>query len=279
MSDQTLQPWAPRPNADPKGGGVARPSLWSRIAPLLTTLAILAVLVKMAVDVGFSPAQMANGFSRLARVVGAMVPPSSGGQLMHILWALGQTLAMAFVGTIVAALLALPLGILGAKTVVPQPILHFAFRRCLDLFRGVPALVWALVLVSAFGLGPFAGVCALALADIPHLAKLFAEAIENADGKPIEGVRSTGVVPLAAIRFGLLPQVAPVIASQCLFYLEANFRHAAVLGIVGAGGIGFELEERIRVFSFDTASFIIILYMIAVATLDTFSRALRKRLA
>jgi phosphonate transport system permease protein len=279
MSDQTLQPWAPRPNTDPKGGGVARPSLWSRIAPPLTTLAILAVLAKMAVDVGFSPAQMANGFSRLARVVGAMVPPSSGGQLMHILWALGQTLAMAFVGTIVAALLALPLGILGAKTVVPQPVLHFAFRRCLDLFRGVPALVWALVLVSAFGLGPFAGVCALALADIPHLAKLFAEAIENADGKPIEGVRSTGVVPLAAIRFGLLPQVAPVIASQCLFYLEANFRHAAVLGIVGAGGIGFELEERIRVFSFDTASFIIILYMIAVAALDTISRALRKQLA
>jgi phosphonate transport system permease protein len=233
----------------------------------------------MAIDVGFSPGHLANGLSRLVRVVGAMVPPSSGGQLMHILWALGQTLAMAFIGTIVAALVALPLGVVGAKTVVPQPILHFAFRRCLDLFRGVPALVWALVLVSAFGLGPFAGVCALALADIPHLAKLFAEAIENADAKPVEGVRSTGVGPLAVVRFGLLPQVAPVIASQCLYYLEANFRHAAILGIVGAGGIGFELEERIRVFSFDTASFIIILYMIAVATLDAFSRALRKRLA
>jgi phosphonate transport system permease protein len=95
----------------------------------------------------------------------------------------------------------------------------------------------------------------------------------------VEGVRSTGAAPLAVVRFGLLPQVAPVIASQCLFYLEANFRHAAVLGIVGAGGIGYELEERIRVFSFDTATFIILLYMAAVAALDTFSRALRKRLA
>lgn len=274
MSDETFQPWQRPPAA-----GIPQPRWWSRLVPPLATLACLAILARMAVDVGFSPAHLANGLSRLVRVVGAMVPPSSGGQLMHILWALGQTLAMAFIGTIVAALVALPLGVVGAKTVVPQPILHFAFRRCLDLFRGVPALVWALVLVSAFGLGPFAGVCALALADIPHLAKLFAEAIENADAKPVEGVRSTGVAPLAVVRFGLLPQVAPVIASQCLYYLEANFRHAAILGIVGAGGIGFELEERIRVFSFDTASFIIILYMIAVATLDAFSRALRKRLA
>jgi phosphonate transport system permease protein len=257
----------------------AQRSWSSRLGPPLITLAGIAVLVKMAADVGFSPAAVSSGTGRLWRLIGAMVPPSSGGQTLNILQALGETLAMAFVGTVLAALIALPLGIVGAKTVVPQPILHFAFRRCLDMFRGVPSLIWALILVSAFGLGPFPGVCALALADIPHLAKLFAEAIENADAKPLEGVRSTGVPPLALVRFGLLPQVAPVIASQCLFYLEANFRHAAVLGIVGAGGIGYQLEERIRVFSFDTAAFIILLYMVAVATLDTFSRALRKRLA
>lgn len=272
MSDSAVDPWRGAVQAP-------KPGLWSRLAPPLATLIGIAVLVKMAADVGFTPANVAGGLGRLARVIGLMVPPTSGGQFLHILHALGETLAMAFVGTVLAALLALPLGIVGAKTVVPQPLLHFGFRRCLDMFRGVPSLVWALVLVSAFGLGPFAGVCALALADIPHLAKLFAEAIENVDAKPVEGVRSTGVAPLAVVRFGLLPQVAPVMASQCLFYLEANFRHAAVLGIVGAGGIGYELEERIRVFSFDTASFIILLYMLAVAALDTFSRALRKRLA
>jgi phosphonate transport system permease protein len=272
MSEGTIEPWRAAAEA-------ARPSWRTRLAPPLLTLVGVAVLVKMAMDVDFSPASFANGMGRLARLVGAMVPPTSGGQFLHILHALGETLAMAFVGTVLAALAALPLGIIGAKTVVPQPLLHFAFRRCLDLFRGVPSLVWALILVSAFGLGPFAGVCALALADIPHLAKLFAEAIENADAKPVEGVRSTGVAPLAVIRFGLLPPVAPVIASQCLYYLEANFRHAAVLGIVGAGGIGFELEERIRVFAFDAAAFIILLYMLAVASLDTASRALRKGLA
>jgi phosphonate transport system permease protein len=256
-----------------------RPAWPSRLAPPLLTLLGVAVLAKMATDVGFSPARLITGTGRLGRLVGAMVPPSSGGQFVHILHALAETLAMAFVGTVLAAVAALPLGILGAKTVVPQPALHFAFRRLLDLFRGVPALVWALILVSAFGLGPFAGVCALALADIPHLAKLFAEAIENADAKPADGVRSTGVAPLGVIRFGLLPQVAPVMASQCLYYLESNFRHAAVLGIVGAGGIGYELEERIRVFAFDAVAFIILLYMLAVAILDTASRELRNRLA
>jgi phosphonate transport system permease protein len=258
---------------------VPQPGWRARLGPPLLTLLGIAVLVKMAADVGLSPAHLATGMGRLGRLVGAMIPPSSGGQFLHILHALGETLAMAFVGTVLAALIALPLGVVGAKTVVAQPVLHFAFRRCLDLFRGVPSLVWALVLVSAFGLGPFAGVCALALADIPHLAKLFAEAIENAASKPVEGVRSTGVAPLGVIRFGLLPEVASVIASQCLYYLEANFRHAAVLGIVGAGGIGFELEERIRVFAFDSVAFIVLLYMLAVAILDTLSRELRKRLA
>jgi phosphonate transport system permease protein len=207
-----------------------------------------------------------------------MIPPSSGGQSLRILRSLGETVAMAFVATLLAAIVALPLGVLGAKTVVRQPAAHFLFRRVLDLFRGVPALVWALILVSAFGLGPFAGVCALALADIPNLAKLFAEAIENADAKPIEGVRSTGAPSLAVVRLGLLSQVAPVMASQCLYFLESNFRSAAVLGIVGAGGIGFELGERIRVFDFNVAAFIIVLYMLTVALLDFASRALRQRL-
>jgi phosphonate transport system permease protein len=272
MTDGALEPWRP-------AGGLPQPSWWSRLAAPLATLAVVAVLVKMGADLGLSPAELGKGTGRLAQLLGAMFPPSSGGQFWHILQALGETLAMAFVGTVLAALAALPLGVVGAKTVVPQPVLHFAFRRCLDLFRGVPPLVWALILVSAFGLGPVAGVCALALADIPHLSKLFAESIENADSRPVDGVRATGVAPLAVVRFALLPQVAPVMASQCLFYLEANFRHAAVLGIVGAGGIGFELQERIRIYAFDQVAFIVMLYMLAVAALDTASRSLRKRLA
>jgi phosphonate transport system permease protein len=256
-----------------------RPSWRSRLGHLAALGLILAVLAGMVVDLQISPAAIFTGVGKLDRFAHAAFPPSDGGQLPHILQAIAETFAMAFAGTVLAALAAAPLGVIGAKTVVRQPVVHFVFRRALDWFRGVPALVWALILVSAFGLGPFGGVIALALADMPRLAKLFSEAIENGDDKPMEGVRSAGVSPLMALRYGLAPQVAPVIASQCLFFLESNFRNAAVLGIVGAGGIGFELQERIRVFAFDEAGFIILLYMVCVAVLDMLSQRLRAKLA
>jgi phosphonate transport system permease protein len=233
----------------------------------------------MCWDLRLAPGGLFKGLDKLVLFAHASFPPSDGGQLMRIITALGETFAMAFAGTVLAAVAALPLGVLGAKTVVSQPLIHFAFRRVLDWFRGVPALVWALILVSAFGLGPFGGVVALAFAHIPSIAKLFSEAIENCDDKPIQGVRSAGAGPLAVLRYGLAPQVAPIMASQSLFFLESNFRNAAILGIVGAGGIGFELQERIRIFAFDQATFIIILYMICVAALDTVSQKLRQRLA
>lgn len=244
-------------------------------------LVLAAVLgfAAMCADLDLAPDAVFGGLDKLGKFAGASFPPSDGGDPMRIVKALAETFAMAFAGTVIAALAALPLGILGAKTVVAQPVLHFAFRRVLDWFRGVPSLVWALILVSAFGLGPFGGVIALALADIPSLAKLFSEAIENGDEKPLDGVRSAGASPLVVLRYGLAPQVVPVMASQTLFFLESNFRNAAVLGIVGAGGIGFELEERIRIFAFDQVVFIIGLYMICVAGLDMVSQRLRGRLA
>jgi phosphonate transport system permease protein len=245
----------------------------------LLLLAILAALVAMAVDLDLAPSRLLAGVDKLGRFAVAMFPPSDGGDLVRILRSLAETFAMAIAGTVLAVVAAAPLGLIGAKTVMPNKVLHFAFRRFLDVFRGVPVLVWALILVTAFGLGPFGGVIALALADIPTLAKLFAEAIENVEEGPVEGVRSAGLPPMAAIRYGLAPQVAPVWASQSLFFLEGNFRNAAVLGLVGAGGIGFELEERIRIFAFDEVAFIVLLFMVSVAVLDTLSRELRKKLA
>lgn len=256
-----------------------RPPAGRQVLHLILLIAAIAAFLAMCADLELAPATLFKGFDKLARLASGAFPPSDGGDLVRILKALAETFAMAFAGTVVAALVALPLGILGAKTVVRQPVLHFAFRRALDWFRGVPALVWALILVSAFGLGPFGGVIALALADIPNLAKLYSEAIENCDDKPMEGARAAGVSPLMVMRYGLTPQVTPVMASQVLFFLEGNFRNAGVLGIVGAGGIGFELEERIRVFAFDEAIFIILLYMVGVAILDAFSRKLRTMLA
>jgi len=244
----------------------------------VSLLAVLA-FVAMCFDLKLAPDALMAGMDRFGRLAVGAFPPTDGGDTPRILRALAETFAMAFAGTVLAALLALPLGVLGAKTVVGQPVLHFAFRRVLDWFRGVPSLVWALILVSAFGLGPFGGVIALALADVPSLAKLFSEAIENSDNRPIEGVRAAGASPLMVLRYGLAPQVTPIMASQVLFVLESNFRNAAVLGIVGAGGIGFELEERIRIFAFDQVLFIVGLYIVCVAVLDTISQRIRAGLA
>lgn len=256
-----------------------RDSLSQAILHVLWLASGIVLVVTLCLDLGLAPEKLFAGIDKLGRFANAMFPLSDGGDLPRILRSLGETFAMAVAGTTLAVLVAAPLGLFGAKTVMPNPVLHFAFRRFLDFFRGVPVLVWALILVTVFGLGPFAGVVALALADIPSLAKLFAEAVENADSRPVEGVRSAGASPLTIVRYALAPQVAPVWASQCLFFLEGNFRNAAVLGIVGAGGIGFELEDRIRVFAFDEAAFIILLYMVAVAALDAVSRELRKKLA
>lgn len=254
-------------------------SVSDRIKSATPFLIGLAVFIWICVDTNLSPATFLSGFSKLGAFLGNMFPPSSGGQLVRILSAILETFGMAFAGTFLGVVIAVPFGIIGAKNIVSFGQAHFAIRRVFDFFRGIPALIWALILVTAFGLGPFAGVIALAFADIPTLAKLYAEAIENVDRKPIEGLRAAGCGRFDVIRYGIMPQVTPIILSQALYYLESNFRNAAILGVVGAGGIGFELEERIRIFAFDEVSFIILLFMVAVACLDTVSGHLRRKLA
>ncbi len=241
-------------------------------------IGLSAVFVALCIGVDMTPAAFAKGLSKLADFMGGMFPPNAAGEEVRILQALAATFAMAVAGTFLGVLGAIPLGLLGAKTFVSNEALHFLIRRSFDVFRAIPALVWALILIVAFGLGPFGGVIALALTDIPRIAKLYAEAIENSDPRPQEGIRATGGQRRAAIRFGLLPEVLPVMASQSLYMLESNFRNAAILGIVGAGGIGFELEERIRIFAFDQVAWIVIAYVICVMALDYVSENIRSKL-
>lgn len=258
---------------------IVAPAPLRRAARWAAAAASVGLFVWLCASIDLTPATLFAGLDKLGVFLGAMIPPSPGGNPLRVMESLAMTFAMAFAGTFLAVVIAVPLGIAGAKTIIGQAVLHFALRRVFDVFRGIPVLVWALILVSAFGLGPFAGVLALALADIPNLAKQYAEAIENADERPQEAVRASGGGALSAIRYGLFPQVAPVMASQSLFCLESNFRNAAVLGIVGAGGIGFELEERIRIFAFDQVAFIVILYVLCVMGLDMISARLRAALA
>lgn len=223
-------------------------------------------------------ARIWTGLGRLGWLLQFMFPPVHNGWLGEFVAALGETLAMAFLGTMLAFAGALPLGFLAAKNVLPAWLIHVSLRRALDGLRGIDTLIWALVFVNVVGLGPFAGLLAIAVADIGVLAKIIAEAVENADRRQTEGVRSTGAGRLQELRFGLVPQVWPVILSNALYFFESNVRSASILGVVGAGGIGQELSDRIRINNWDEAMFLIAMILATVWIIDSLSGGLRIRL-
>jgi len=241
-------------------------------------LAFLAVFGFGLWWIDASPQRIWNGLDKLGFLVRFMWPPSDGGAFWEHVYAMLQTLGMAFLGTIIAAVVALPLGVLGAKNVVPNWLFHFGLRRGFDSLRGIDSLVWALIFVSAVGLGPFAGVLAIAVSDVMVFSKLFAEAIENVERKQIEGVRAAGSNGLQTLRLGVFPQVLPVILSHVLYFYEGNVRSASILGIVGAGGIGLQLSDRIRINNWDEAAFIILMILVTVAVIDNLSRRLRMKI-
>src|SRR3954452_15302598 len=189
-----------------------------------------------------------------------------------------ETVAMAYLGSMLAAVFAVPLGFLGARNVIPARLFHFVTRRLFDGLRGLDQLIWALVFVRAMGLGPIAGILAIAVAETGVLAKLFAEAVENIDRRPVEGITATGAGVLGRQRYGVLPQVLPVMISQTLYGIESNTREATILGLVGAGGIGLRLSERIQINAWDQVAYVILLILISVAIIDSMSRFLRLRL-
>ncbi|MGE0226719.1 MAG: phosphonate ABC transporter, permease protein PhnE [Acetobacteraceae bacterium] len=254
------------------------PSPSVRTARIAGGVLVLAWLAALCWWFDITPARFANGISGLFVILRQMIPPSPGAQWADILRGLAESVAMAFLGTFTAACIALPLGFLGARNIVVNALAHFSVRRLFDGFRGVDQLIWALAFVRAVGLGPLAGVMAIAAADICVLAKLFAEAIENADPRQPEAVKAVGGSRLMAIRFGLLPQVLPVLLAQVLYAFESATRSAAILGVVGAGGIGLQIAERIRVRYWHEVAFIIILILITVAVIDFLSARVRKRL-
>ena len=247
----------------------------TRLATPAMIAAAFAVFVFGLVDLDFSPAKLFAGLSQLGWITLMMIPPDPGASLPAYLSALGETLSIALLGTTIAAVLALPVSLLAARNVIPSGWLRFPVRRFFDSIRGVDTLIWALVWINVVGLGPFAGVLAIALSDFGAFGKLFSEAIEAADRKQVEGIRASGGNALHEIRFGLMPQVLPVIAGQVLYFIESNTRSATIIGIVGAGGIGLQLAEQIRVLEWQKVSFLILMILVAVAAIDWISGKLR----
>jgi phosphonate transport system permease protein len=247
----------------------------TRLATPAMIVAAFAVFIFGLVDLDFSPAKLFAGLSQLGWITLMMIPPDPGSSLPAYLSALGETLSIALLGTTIAAVFALPFSLLAARNIIPSGFLRFPVRRLFDSIRGVDTLIWALVWINVVGLGPFAGVLAIALSDFGAFVKLFSEAIEAADRKQVEGIRASGGNALHEIRFGLMPQVLPVIAGQVLYFIESNTRSATIIGIVGAGGIGLQLAEQIRVLEWQKVSFLILMILVAVAAIDWISGKLR----
>ncbi|GAB2187964.1 phosphonate ABC transporter, permease protein PhnE [Roseibium sp. LAB1] len=193
--------------------------------------------------------------------------------------ALFETIMMAVLGTLTAAFFGLPLAFLAARNFTPSRLLRFGTRRLFDFLRGIDMLIWSLIFIRAFGLGPLTGALAIAFTDTGSLGKLFSEALENIDNKQVEGVRATGASQIQRYRYGVIPQILPVFVSQVLYYLESNTRSATVIGALGAGGIGLLLVETMKTSrDWENTSYIIILTIVVVIFMDQTSGWLRRKL-
>ncbi|OUD08499.1 phosphonate ABC transporter, permease protein PhnE [Marivivens niveibacter] len=196
-----------------------------------------------------------------------------------VAWAICETILMAFLGTMGAAMIALPLAFLAAKRFSPIMLLRGATRRLFDFVRGVDALIWTVVLARAFGPGPLTGALAILITDTGTFGKTFSEALENVDQKQIEGVSSTGAKPLQRYRFGVIPQVVPVLLSQVLYFLESNTRSATIIGAITGGGIGLMLTQAIQTQqNWEEVAYYIVLIILMVMFMDWLSGWLRAKL-
>jgi phosphonate transport system permease protein len=189
-----------------------------------------------------------------------------------------ETLQMAIVGTLLAVVLAIPFGLLGARNTSPNSAIYQGTRFVMNANRAIPELIFALIFVAAVGLGPFTGVLALAIASMGSLGRLYSEAIEQIDPQQVMAVRATGAKRLHVFGFAVVPQVLPLVASYSLVYFEHNVRAATILGIVGAGGVGLALQKYIGLFEFRELMGAVIVLIVAVTIIDRISARIRAKL-
>ena len=188
-----------------------------------------------------------------------------------------DTFAMSIAGTALAVTISLPLSLLGARNTSPHPVVYLAARGILNGLRSIPELIMGILFVAAVGFGALPGVLALGLHSVGMVGKFFAESIEHASEGPIEAVKSSGASPLQVILHGILPQVVPHMADVIIYRWEYNFRASTVMGMVGAGGIGFELMSSLRIMQYQDVSAILLVILVMVTIVDGSGSFLRKR--
>ena len=258
---------------------------------LLGGVMAVAALMTVAGRVGeVEPLYFIDHFSNFTSYFGRILPRLSIATLPHDLadwyWNFGgwlrllvDTLMIAYLGTSFGALGAFALSFFAARNTAPNAVVRVAVKRLLEFCRTVPNIVFALLFVTAFGLGPLPGILAIAIHTLGALGKLFTEIVENIDLNPVEGVRSAGANFVETMRFAVVPQVLSGFASYTLLRFEINVREGAVIGIVGAGGIGQDLFVAIRKFYYTDVSAILLMIIATVAIIDLLTEQIRHRLA
>lgn len=242
----------------------------------ITGLILVAVILS-AWAVGLLDAnRMVTGLADIADLLSEMWVPDF--THLNSWWGpLLDSMTMSIAATALAVLLSVPLALLGARNTSPHPAIYWVARLILNVLRSVPELIMAIVFVAAVGLGALPGALALGIHSAGMVGKFFAEAIEHAAEAPVEAARATGAGPAQVILHGILPQVLPQMADVTVYRWELNFRASVVVGVVGAGGIGFELIAALRTLQYDEVAAILLVILATVTVVDALGGALRKR--
>lgn len=253
----------------------AQRRVWRRS---MMTMAVLAVVLAGCCHYAglFDAERLADGIPSLVTLVTEMFPPDFS-QLNNWIGPLADTLAMSVAGTAIAVILSIPLGVLAARNTSPHPVVFHLCRGLLNGLRSIPELIMGIVFVAAVGFGALPGVLALAFHSVGMVAKFFAESIEHVDPAPVQAAKAAGCSPLQVIIHGIFPQVFPQMADTAIYRWEYNFRASTVMGMVGAGGIGFELIGSLRIMQYQEVSAILIVILLMVTIVDAFSSWLRKK--
>ena len=210
-------------------------------------------------------------------ILSRMLPPDFS-NLSELIYAMFETIEIAFLGTFIAIVLSIPLGLFSARNLAPNYFIYLICKTIVIFFRAIPEFIIAMILVIAIGFGAMPGVLALGLHTMGFLAKFYAEDIEHINKGPIDALKSSGASKSQIISFGVIPQILPSFVANNLYILDRNVRMATMLGIVGAGGIGYELQSSFRMFEYERVSAIIILIFITIFLIDHFSAFIRSKI-
>lgn len=243
----------------------------------LAAAVVLAMLVATAPLVEIGAGTTAGALGRMAEFLGHLWTKPDGSYLPQLGQRMLETVELAVVATAIALVLSVPFALLAARTVSPHPAVFWCSRSVLSLIRALPELVWALVFVSAVGLGPLPGILALAVVTVGFMGKVFAESVEVVDPRAVEGVSAHGARRLQVFGFAILPQALPDLLGSTLYVLDHNVRAAAILGLVGAGGIGYDMVMAMRMFDYDRLLLIAGAIYLCVTLLDRASDRIRSR--